>query len=563
MGAMLDKSSEKVIAKWLYLGVPAVSLLVTGFFNYDPVNVAKMVLTAGVGFSIFALLIKSGVIKLWKYNQATLIFVGFFLAAGLLSVFSSSSPLVQNLYGVFGRNTGFITYVGLSGILLGASLLTAKENFHKITKGLLAVGLLNVIICITEIAGFNIFGFNNIYNTILGTFGNPNFISSFLGIFISAFLAYVVSPNTNKWLRISAPFIIAIAFYEVLYSNSIQGVVVTVIGFGLVGFFLVRAHLKKLILQISYLVAGAIAAAFGIAGALQVGPLTQYIYKTSVSLRGEYWRAGLKTGLDHPFTGVGFDAYGDWYRFSRSASAMIMPGPKVITNSAHNVNIDIFAYGGFPLVIAYLGLLVIAAISIIKVIKRSSGYDKYFIPLATAWACYQAQALISINQIGLAVWGWALTGAVIGYERATRQDSVIASEPAAKSKNLKKSKDQNTTAYLTSVAGLAIGVVIAFPPFMADTSWRTAMKSGGVDAVVKVANQFPLDSFRMANISVLLEQNKFPQQAYVVAKKLTEFNPNYYDGWKLIAGISIPTAEEKANATKMMHKLDPRNLKLE
>ncbi len=89
------------------------------------------------------------------------------------------------------------------------------------------------------------------------------------------------------------------------------------------------------------------------------------------------------------------------------------------------------------------------------------------------------------------------------------------------------------------------------------------MKSGGVDAVVKVANQFPLDSYRMANISVLLEQNKFPQQAYDVAKKLTEFNPNYYDGWKLIAGISIPTAEEKANATKMMHKLDPRNLKLE
>jgi hypothetical protein len=560
---MLDKSSEKVIAKWLYLGVPAVSLLVTGFINYDPVNVAKMVLTAGVGFSIFALFIKSGVIKLWKYNKSTLLFVGFFLAAGLLSVFSSSSPLVQNLYGVFGRNTGFITYVGLSGILLGASILTAKENFHKLTKGLLAVGLLNVGICLTEIAGFNIFGFNNIYNTILGTFGNPNFISSFLGIFISAFLAYVVSPNTNKWLRVSAPFVIAIAFYEVLYSNSIQGVVVTVIGFGLVGFFLVRAHLKKISLQISYLVAGAIAAAFGIAGALQVGPLTQYIYKTSVSLRGEYWRAGLKTGMDNPFTGVGFDSYGDWYRFSRSASAMIMPGPKTITNSAHNVNIDIFSYGGFPLILAYFGLMVLAGISILKVIKRTTGYDKYFIPLATAWACYQAQAMISINQIGLAVWGWALTGAVIGYERATRETNESKTEPQSKTKPIKKASDQNTSAYLTSVIGLALGVSIAFPPFMADTSWRTAMKSGGVDAVVKVANQFPLDSFRMANISVLLEQNKFPQQAYDVAKKLTEFNPNYYDGWKLIAGISIPTAEEKANATKMMHKLDPRNLKLE
>jgi len=560
---MLDKSAEKVISKWLYLGVPGVSLLVTGFINYDPVNVAKMVLTAGIGFSIFALLIKDGIKKLWNYNRATFAFLGLFLATGCLSVFTSSSPLVQNLYGVFGRNTGFITYLGLSGILLGASALSDKQNFHNLTKGLLVAGIFNVGICLLEIAGFNIFGFNNIYNTILGTFGNPNFISSFLGIFISAFLAYVVSPNTNKWLRISAPIIIAIAFYEVMYSNSIQGVVVTFIGFGAVGFFLVRAHLKKMIYQVAYLLAAAIVAIFGVAGALQIGPLTKYIYKTSVSLRGEYWHAGLTTGKNHPLTGVGFDAYGDWYRFSRSASAMILPGPGTITNSAHNVNIDIFSYGGFPLIIAYFGLLAIAATSILKVINRTTGYDKYFIPLATAWACYQAQAMISINQIGLAIWGWALTGAVIGYERATRDSIDSTAETSGKSKKVRQSSDQNTSVYLTSVVGLAIGLVIAFPPFMADSAWRTAIKSGGVDSIVKVANQFPLDSYRMANISILLEQNKYPQQAYDLAKKLTEFNPNYFDGWKLMAGLSLSTAEEKANATKMMHKLDPRNLKLE
>ena len=560
---MLDKSTEKVIAKWLYLGVPAVSLLVTGFINYDPVNVAKMVLTTGVGFSIFALLIKSGIAKFWKYNRITLVFILVFLVTGCLSVIFSSSPFVQNFYGIFGRNTGFLTYFGLAGVLAGASMLTEGENFHKLTKALMFAGIVNVFVCGLEIAGFNPFGFSNIYNTILGTFGNPNFISSFLGIFVSAFFAYVVSPGINKWLRISAPLVIALGFYEIMYSNSIQGIVVTFIGFGIVGFFLVRAQLKKMIYQVIYLSAAAVAAIFGVAGALQIGPLTKYIYKTSVSLRGEYWRAGLTTGMDHPFTGVGFDAYGDWFRFSRSASSMIMPGPRVITNSSHNVNIDIFSYGGFPLIIAYLGLLAIAAVSILKVISRNTGYDKYFIPLATAWACYQAQAMISINQIGLAVWGWALTGAVIGYERATREADESKSEQPVKSRSAKRSSDQNTSVYLTSVAGLALGLVIAFPPFIADSAWRTAMKSGGVDSIVKVANQFPLDSYRMANISILLEQNKYPQQAYDLAKKLTAFNPNYFDGWKVIAGISLSTAEEKANATKMMHKLDPRNLKLE
>jgi hypothetical protein len=33
----------------------------------------------------------------------------------------------------------------------------------------------------------------------------------------------------------------------------------------------------------------------------------------------------------------------------------LLPGPKTITNASHNVVIDFFAYGGFPLLIAYLG----------------------------------------------------------------------------------------------------------------------------------------------------------------------------------------------------------------
>jgi hypothetical protein len=268
-------------------------------------------------------------------------------------------------------------------------------------------------------------------------------------------------------------------------------------------------------------------------------------------------------GMDNPFTGVGFDAYGDWYRFSRSASAMIMPGPRVITNSAHNVNIDIFAYGGFPLIFSYLGLLVLAMVAIFKVLKRNDGYDKYFYPLATAWVCYQAQALISINQIGLAIWGWALTGAVIGYERATRESSNSLVENSVNARKTKKSNDQSVSVYLTSVIGLAIGISVACPPFLADANWRNSMKSGNVELVQSAAKNWPLDSYRLANVAIVLEQNKFPQQAYEIAKELTLFNPNNYDGWKLLAGLSLPSQEEKINATNMMRKLDPRNLKLE
>jgi hypothetical protein len=163
----------------------------------------------------------------------------------------------------------------------------------------------------------------------------------------------------------------------------------------------------------------------------------------------------------------------------------------------------------------------------------------------------------------LAVWGWALTGAVIGYERATREKTGNDGETVTKSKKPNKSNDQSLNVYLTSVIGLGVGIAIAFPPFLADSAWRTAMRAGNVESVQKAATQWPLDSFRLANISILLEQNKFPEQATEIGKKLVAFNPNYYDGWKIISGISLPTEQEKANATNMMRKLDPRNLKLE
>ena len=559
---MLNTASEKTIAKLLYLGVPAVSLLVTGFMSYDPVNVGKMVAAVGIGFSILALVIKSGLKEIWRYQRAISITVLSFIVFGFVSILTSAAPITQNFFGVFGRNTGYLTYLGLSGILVGATLLRNLKNFEKLTKGLLVAGLANVFFCSLELAGYNLFGFNNIYKNILGTFGNPNFISSFLGIFIAALLAYVSAPGVSLWIRLVSPLIIGLAFYEIVDSNSIQGIVVTVLGFAIVGYFLVRAHLKSLIYQVVYVAFVLTGAGFSVAGALQVGPLTQYIYKTSVSLRGEYWRAGIKMGVDHPFNGVGFDAFGDWYRRARAASAMILPGPSVVSNSAHNVNIDIFSYGGFPLLVSYLTLVLLAASAIFRVIKRTSGYDKYFYPLATAWVCYQAQAMISINQIGLAVWGWALTGAVIGYERATKVELRESKAQAASSVDKRNSSNAQTTTYLVSVLGLALGVILAFPAFLADSKWRSAMRSGNADNVLAVANSWPEDSFRLANISILFEQNKLHDQAHDVALKLTQFNPAYFDGWKLIAGLTKSTAVEKTDASSKLRSLDPLNTEL-
>jgi hypothetical protein len=558
IGAMLNKSATNNIGKILYLGLPAVSLLVTGFASYDPVNVGKMVLAVGIGFALLALAFRYGSGQLLtNYKTVTLAALSFGLAGLVTSIFSSA-PFVQNLFGVFGRNTGLLTYFGLIGIFIGTLLVADKEIFAKIVKALLIAGLLNVFFCALELSGTNVFGFNNIYGEILGTFGNPNFISSFLGIFTSVLVCFYIGGKHSWAIKALVLVVSLVAFYEVYKSKSIQGIVVIALGLTYLGYLLVRSYFKSAVFQVIYLTGAATAAVFAVAGALQVGPLTSLIYKGSVSLRGEYWSAGLTAALDHPFTGVGFDTYGDWYRRARSASAMVVPGPDVVTNSAHNVNIDIFSYGGFPVLIPYLILLICAGVSVIRFISRTKGYDPIFAALSVGWLCYQAQAIISINQIGLAVWGWALTGLVIAYEKVTRPTSEQNPEQKTKAKGKSKS-DSSASVYLVGAAGFALGIIIASPPFLADAAWRNAMKAGNAEQVVSAANRWPLDSYRLANISIALVQNKLDAQGLEIARKGIVFNPNYFDAWKVMAGIPSSTPEEKATAIKEMKRLDPRN----
>ena len=59
--------------------------------------------------------------------------------------------------------------------------------------------------------------------------------------------------------------------------------------------------------QLGYIALVGVAGTFALLGALQKGPLTAYTYKTSASLRGEYWQAGRNMALQKPFPGVGFD----------------------------------------------------------------------------------------------------------------------------------------------------------------------------------------------------------------------------------------------------------------
>jgi len=346
-------------------------------------------------------------------------------------------------------------------------------------------------------------------------------------------------------------------------SNAIQGIVVTAGGIAFVGFFYIRANVKSILISYLYAIVAIGLGVVSVLGALQKGPFT-FIYKTSVSLRGAYWAAGTKMGLDYPLTGVGMDSYGDWYRRARSLNAAtVLPGPNTFTNASHNVVIDFFAYGGWPLLLSYLGLVAIALTSAIKVILRSRSYDPIFVATFTGWVCYLTQSFISINQIGLAIWGWLLTGALVAYEYSTRGAESSDSSLESGKKNKRANKNAGVISpQLVAGLGAVIGLIVAVPPLSADMKWRDALDSkdaSKVLAAVEPGYLSPSDSNRYAQAVQLFATNNLLEQAREVALDAVVYNPDHFDSWKLFYFLPNTSAEEKSKALKNMKRLDPLN----
>jgi hypothetical protein len=297
-----------------------------------------------------------------------------------------------------------------------------------------------------------------------------------------------------------------------------------------------------------------------ILGFLDKGPFAKYLYQASVTYRGDYWRAGWNMALDNPFFGVGLDSYGDNYRKFRTIEATLRRGPDVVSNAAHNVFIDFAANGGFPLLAIYLGFLLLAARKVWNYTKAASR-DLYFEGIIAVWIGYLAQSVISINQIGLAVWGWALTGLIIGWKPSLEFSNEYKKQPKTSIKN-----DHNSTLspknFLVLITGLVIGLVVSLPPLVSSSKEKSGMAASQLEKILSAERNWPRDASRSNQIAVILVSNKLEKDAVRIAKSTVSQFPKNYDAWKVLSEIPSSTDADKSLAKSQMKMLDPFNTNL-
>jgi O-antigen ligase len=540
----------------------AATLAITPWMTLDPINLPKLVVIALGGFITLAAILVNRKTLFTSGHKTIQILCGLFVLDLIIVLLIAGTNPLQEFFGTYGRATGFVAYVSLAALLLGAAVVASTKFVNSFARALLIAGALSIAYGLLQAVDADPIEWVNQYSPVIGFLGNPNFESSFVGFSGVLAFGFIIAQGLNAALRSAYVAYLVLAVFVIIKTDSQQGLLVLAGGIAIVSMIWISRSKFKFVTKPALILSG-IGAVFVALGSLNSGPLASLLYKASVTYRGDYWRAGWKMTVENPIFGVGLDSYGDWYRRTRTLEATVRRGPEITANAAHNVLLDFSSNGGFPLVIIYLALMVLVVISALRLLKRSNRFDPAVAGLIAVWIAYQAQSIISLNQLGLAVWGWIISGLIIGYEINTHtpEQPQEVKAPVGKGRTAAKAISEKVSAktLVAMVAGGAVGLLVGLPPFLASTQYKSALESSDAAIIENAAYLWPDEAIRYGQIALVLQANKLDVQAQAVIDKALVKFPNEFGLWSLAAKLSTATPEQIAEANAQMKRLDPFN----
>jgi O-antigen ligase len=551
---MKTSVTDQTLGKFLSITLLVVTIFVSPWNSVDPINLPKMTALGILSFTILGLLISKkrdifATIDL-KLRILTLVFLTqFFIAACFVS-----GDLAFKIYGTPHRNTGLLTYFCLTIIML-ASAGIAKTSFARnFIHTLVGTSAILSVYGLAQSRGLEIFEYTS-GSGVFSTFGNINFHSAFMGVAGSSLLVFALTGKKKITTKLILLLIFLLCVLNILGSSS-QGFLCLAGG-------LTVASLVRLFSQGKNIL-GLIVSLFASIGAVLVtlavfnfGPLAGLIYENSLKARGFYWEAAINMLMGRPFFGVGVDGFGDSYFRFRSKDAADF-NIQLVSDSAHNIFLDIGTSGGILLLIAYLGIQVLVILGAIQRIRLKLETDGVYLSILAAWSAYQIQSLISINQIGLGIWGWATSGLLIGLGHAKRMEfSSVGKSKEKTSPNSRKKLPNHAVAF--SIVGLVTGALISLPPYLAANKFYNVMQSGRIELLKDSAELWPRDRTRYFYVSRILIENNFEADAIPILQAATVRYPDYFPLWSQLAQNPKSTLIQIAKAKAEMKRLDPLN----
>ena len=560
---------------WLLVGGSLVTLFIWASLE-DPFNAPKSWILYCVGFWLLGW-VGFNARSRWrdKLDRQILVLSGA-LALSFVAAFIATDVKLQGLFGDYARRTGLLSYLSFILFFVAASLTFSLSTIDLFDRVTLIVGFIVGFYGFMQHFNLDFIHWNNPYNSVLSTLGNPDFAAAVMAIFMVLAVGLVVNGSKSTFVRAWAALNIAILLVTIVFSQVRQGLLAGAAGIAVVLF--IWLHQRKKIAALALAGMGVIVGALGLVAMLNMGPLKGFFYKASVTYRGDYWRAGVRMFKSHPLFGVGLDRYGAYFRQYRDATQALRRGPGLVSNAAHDVPIQLAATGGIFVLIAFLALTLFIAWRGITSLRSATGINQ--IVIATffgAWITYEAQSLISIDNVGIAIWGWILGGIVVALSRPTKVEETLAPVNAKPLRSKKQSIKQSTkissgSAAQPLVSGLlfTLAFAICIPMFLSDAALKTsrgyaAPTSANLSAYLQIVRK-PLgygfqDTHAKESVAILLAQaNQLPEAKTNLLAVLAR-DPRGFDALNTLALIEEANKNfgEAASNRQKMSALDPWN----
>jgi len=552
----------------LLLGLIVITALVTPWNNLEPVGLPKLAALT-VTVSLVGLLLVLFYKSPPQFPKVFFLSTLIAMALCLLNVFINNQFISERVYGVHGRNFGALILVCLLLISIMSFHLSEKLDPKKILTAIKVSSFLVAIYFLAQLQGLDQAAWVDAYGGIpSSTLGNPNFVSAFVSIGFVSTLPLLLARQTKLPIRTIIFLISAIELYVSVESNSFQGLAIILIGF----FYVTMSFLKPVLLRRKK---GYLAAFFS----LVTLSISYFLYRfqdllsinnATIQARLDYWEAGLAMGLDSPIFGRGFDYFGESYFLFRSERAAIR-SPGLYTDSAHNYFIDIFAFGGFPLIVTTLFPILLVFQSKLKSIssplnisKQDKGIGTLTRGLFLAWIGFIFQALISPFSVAHAYLGFLLTGFLYGrlsQVKENEESSMNGFKRGVIPKSGAKKSAVNRAIKLFLIPLLLSLPYLGFQPLIADAKFRDGIEQGNGDAIYRIALSQPKNFQLMKYAAEIFIQNQREDLATKIIREMVEQNPEKIAGWRLLEQVSQTEADKIAIRAKI-RALDPKNPEL-
>ncbi len=474
----------------------------------------------------------------FRVTRAVAIIGILFIIQALVVMVSSAAPFEQEFFGRTGRGMGFTTLFSVVVILLVSVAIFKLDSGWLIIKWMAIAGLLSSAYALIQKAGLDPFTWASKTNGIIGTLGNPNFQSSFS---IMTLIPSILLFWSIKGRILTIPVILVIFLLTLYFTQSTQGYIVLLASFFVYGLNLL--WFKNRLFFIFLFIGSTTASLFALAGMLNKGPFSYFLYKLSVQSRGDFWRSAVNAANDNPIFGTGLDSFGDSFLIYRDRVKVEM------TDNAHNYFLEYAATGGYPLAILYLLLVLITLYSFISLQRKIQHFNTKLTVIFCAWLVFQLQSIISPGSITFLVWNSIISGYLIGANVKYKFDQQ------------NKINDNHIPIRFRLTANLLFifGLIIMLPLFNADRKLQAGASKGDATLVMQALTSYPESS---AKYNIFLQQlfasNLYPQ-ALEIGRAAVEFNPNAVSAWAAILVNPQAPLQERIFAKEQILRLDPMN----